>query len=110
MARDGIEACVFDVFGTVVDWRGSLARDGRALGAARGIDLDWERFARDWRALYQPAMELVRSGQMGFVKLDVLHRQNCWRATPSRPCRRRRSMTSTAPGTGSIPGRTWSGG
>ena len=76
MARDGIEACVFDVFGTVVDWRGSLAREGRALGAARGIELDWERFARDWRALYQPAMEKVRSGQMGFVKLDVLHRQN----------------------------------
>ena len=76
MGEKGIEACVFDVFGTVVDWRGSVTREGEALGRAKGIELDWERFARNWRALYQPAMEKVRSGGMGFVKLDVLHRGN----------------------------------
>ncbi len=76
MAREGIKACVFDVFGTVVDWRGSVTREGETLGQAKGITLDWEQFARDWRALYQPAMEKVRSGQTGFVKLDVLHRIN----------------------------------
>ncbi len=76
MADKGIKACVFDVFGTVVDWRGSITREGEALGRAKGIELDWEQFARDWRALYQPAMEKVRIGRMGFVKLDVLHEMN----------------------------------
>ncbi|MDP6706414.1 MAG: haloacid dehalogenase type II [Alphaproteobacteria bacterium] len=76
MAGDNIQALTFDVFGTVVDWRNSIAREGAALGDRLGIDLDWQRFALDWRALYQPAMERVRSGAEDFVKLDVLHRRN----------------------------------
>lgn len=73
---DGIRALVFDVFGTLVDWRGSIARDARELLAPRGITLDGEAFADAWRAQYQPAMEDVRSGRLPFCKLDALHRRN----------------------------------
>lgn len=71
-----IKALTFDVFGTVVDWRGSIAREGEALGRRLGIERDWNAFALAWRAKYQPAMERVRTGEIGFVKLDVLHRMN----------------------------------
>ncbi len=71
-----VKALTFDVFGTVVDWRGGIAREVAALGAARGFSLDWNAFALAWRARYQPAMERVRGGERGFVKLDVLHREN----------------------------------
>lgn len=71
-----IRALVFDVFGTLVDWRGSIAREARALLAPRGAVIDWPAFADAWRAQYQPAMEAVRSGALPFSKLDVLHRRN----------------------------------
>ena len=71
-----VKALTFDVFGTVVDWRGGIARELAALGAARGFSVDANAFALAWRARYQPAMERVRSGEIGFVKLDVLHREN----------------------------------
>jgi 2-haloacid dehalogenase len=71
-----IEALTFDVFGTVVDWRGSIAREGEALGRAKGLRVDWVKFADAWRGLYQPAMEKVRSGQMPWTKLDDLHRMS----------------------------------
>ena len=71
-----IKALAFDVFGTVVDWRSSVARDGRALGESHGIDLDWERFADDWRALYQPSMAGVRDGARRWAILDDLHRES----------------------------------
>lgn len=65
------QVLVFDVFGTVVDWHGSIARE---IGERfPGVDAD--AFALAWRAGYQPAMEAVRSGGRGFVKLDVLHRE-----------------------------------
>ncbi|MGY6570852.1 MAG: haloacid dehalogenase type II [Salinarimonas sp.] len=70
------KALLFDVFGTVVDWRGSIARETQALLAPKGHALDWDAFARDWRSRYQPAMERIRSGARGFVRLDVLHREN----------------------------------
>lgn len=71
-----IKALVFDVFGTVVDWRGSVAREMAAFGAERGLEHDWNAFALSWRAKYQPAMARVREGERGFVKLDTLHREN----------------------------------
>lgn len=71
-----VKALTFDVFGTVVDWRGGIAREIAALGAARGFSLDANAFALAWRGRYQPAMERVRSGERGFVKLDLLHREN----------------------------------
>ncbi|MFM6986356.1 MAG: haloacid dehalogenase type II [Hydrogenophaga sp.] len=62
---------VFDIFGTVVDWHGSIVREV----ATRHPPVDAEAFALAWRAGYQPAMEAVRSGGRGFVKLDLLHRE-----------------------------------
>jgi 2-haloacid dehalogenase len=75
-ALDDVRALVFDVFGTLVDWRGSIAREARELLAPRGVSVDWPAFADAWRAQYQPAMEEVRSGKIPFSKLDVLHRRN----------------------------------
>jgi 2-haloacid dehalogenase len=75
-ALQGIRALVFDVFGTLVDWRGSIAREAQAVLARRGVTADWLGFADAWRAQYQPAMEEVRTGQIPFSKLDVLHRRN----------------------------------
>ena len=76
MSVDSIRALTFDVFGTVVDWRSSIIREGRSLGAARHIEADWEAFADAWRGLYQPAMEAVRSGARPWTKLDDLHRES----------------------------------
>ena len=70
------KALLFDVFGTVVDWRASIIAEGQAFGHSRGLKVDWATFADGWRAKYQPAMERVRDGQTGWVKLDDLHRQN----------------------------------
>jgi 2-haloacid dehalogenase len=69
-----VQALTFDVFGTVVDWRSSIIREGEALGRARGLSVDWARFADAWRGLYQPFMDRVRSGAIGWTKLDDLHR------------------------------------
>ena len=74
--RSGIKALTFDVFGTVVDWRTSIAREGEALGKARGLDVDWTAFAVAWRKLYQPQMQRVRSGELPWTKLDDLHRMS----------------------------------
>jgi 2-haloacid dehalogenase len=70
---DKIRALVFDVFGTLVDWRSGVARDVRA---AFGDGVDAEAFADAWRDEYQPAMDEVRSGRLPFSKLDLLHRRN----------------------------------
>ncbi len=69
-----IKALVFDVFGTVVDWRGSIIREVRSLARAKKFDLDPAQFADAWRAGYQPAMAKVRSGTLGWTKIDALHR------------------------------------
>jgi len=71
-----VRALLFDVFGTLVDWRGSIAREARQLLSPRGISVDWEGFADAWRGEYQPSMEQVRSGRIPFSKLDDLHRRN----------------------------------
>ncbi|HMX17267.1 MAG TPA: haloacid dehalogenase type II [Rhodocyclaceae bacterium] len=71
-----ISAVVFDVFGTLVDWRSGIAREVRGHLAPLGIDIDWQAFADAWRAQYQPAMEEVRSGRLPYSKLDRLHRRN----------------------------------
>ncbi|MBX3053967.1 MAG: haloacid dehalogenase type II [Caldilineaceae bacterium] len=65
-----IRALTFDVFGTVVDWRGSIIEEGNRWE----IDLDWAGLADAWRAGYQPAMARVRSGELGWTRIDVLHR------------------------------------
>src|SRR5207237_6499545 len=69
-----IRALTFDVFGTVVDWRTSIAREGEALGRRRGLTVDWTAFADAWRGQYQPMLSKVRKGEMPWTKLDDLHR------------------------------------
>ncbi len=72
-----VQALIFDVFGTLVDWRKSIAREVRAtLGPLVASDADAEAFADAWRGEYQGAMEAVRAGQIPFCKLDLLHRRN----------------------------------
>ena len=72
-----VKALVFDVFGTVVDWRSGVARDARTFLAKHDRpDVDPHAFADAWRRRYQPAMEEVRSGRRPFTRLDVLHREN----------------------------------
>lgn len=71
-----VKALMFDVFGTVVDWRTSIRDDMQAYFTPLGIEKDWEAFAQDWRAKYQPAMEKVRAGNREYVRLDKLHREN----------------------------------
>jgi len=72
-----IRACLFDVFGTVVDWRTSVSRDLAAFAREKRISgIDWLEFAVEWRKLYQPSMEEVRSGRRPFTILDVLHRES----------------------------------
>jgi len=74
-APRSVKALAFDVFGTVVDWRGTVVREGRALGRAKGIRVDWTAFADAWRAGYRPAMDRVRSGELPWMNIDALHRR-----------------------------------
>ena len=78
----GVRALFFDVFGTLVDWRTSIAREAKAVLGPLGHDLDWAVFADAWRGQYQPTMEEVRAGRQPFAKLDVLHRRNLERILP----------------------------
>ena len=72
-----LRACLFDVFGTVVDWRTSVSREFAALAQQKGIaGVDPVEFAVEWRKLYHPSMEEVRSGRRPFTLLDVLHRES----------------------------------
>src|SRR5208282_2113135 len=77
-----VKALFFDVFGTLVDWRSSIAREAEAMLKPRGYALDWSALADAWRGEYQGAMEQVRSGRIAFCKLDVLHRRNLERILP----------------------------
>ena len=70
----GVKALVFDVFGTVVDWRASIIREGQLLGEHKGYNVDWGVFADRWRAGYGPSMNRVRNGELPWTKLDTLHR------------------------------------
>jgi 2-haloacid dehalogenase len=76
MANLEVQALLFDVFGTVVDWRGSIIAELSRFGAGKGIAADWAAFTDDWRGMYQPAMEEVRSGRRPWTILDVLHRES----------------------------------
>ena len=71
---DDLRALIFDVFGTVVDWRSTIIREGEALGRKKGLDVDWAAFADAWRGRYAPSMDRVRSGEIPWTNLDALHR------------------------------------
>jgi 2-haloacid dehalogenase len=68
------KALVFDTFGTVVDWRGSIIEEGKTWSKTKGVEIDWAGFADRWRAGYAPSMDKVRKGEMPWTNLDVLHR------------------------------------
>src|ERR1700745_811625 len=71
-----VNALFFDVFGTLLDWRTSIAREAEALLRPKAVTLDYLAFADAWRGEYQGAMEEVPAGRIGFCKLDILHRRN----------------------------------
>lgn len=70
----GVKALAFDVFGTVVDWRGSIIREGAQWAKEKNLRVDWAKFADRWRAGYGPSMDKVRKGALPWMKLDALHR------------------------------------
>ncbi|MEM7213936.1 MAG: haloacid dehalogenase type II [Pseudomonadota bacterium] len=71
-----IKAYIFDVFGTIVDWRTGVANEAERFFMTRDIEIDSADFADRWRGKYQPAMERIRSGNRGYVALDTLHLEN----------------------------------
>ncbi len=70
-----LRALAFDVFGTVVDWRSSIIREGQMLSATQGLQVDWPAFADAWRAGYAPAMDRTRGAGQAWADIDTLHRQ-----------------------------------
>ena len=69
-----VKACVFDTFGTVVDWRNSIVAEAASWGKAKGLHINWVEFTDRWRLGYRPAMDKVRKGQIPWTRLDDLHR------------------------------------
>jgi 2-haloacid dehalogenase len=74
MSVADVRALVFDVFGTVVDYRSTIIREGQQLNAARGLSVDWAAFSDTWRGRYAPSMDRVRKGELPWTNLDALHR------------------------------------
>lgn len=74
-----IRALTFDVFGTVVDWRSTIIEEGAQLNKRKHLTVDWGAFADRWRAAYGPSMDRVRQGEIGWTKLDDLHKQSLYR-------------------------------
>ena len=75
MSDLSVKAILFDVFGTVVDWRGGVAREGERLAGTKAIrGIDWGEFADAWRAGYRPSMDRVNRGELPWTNLDRLHR------------------------------------
>jgi 2-haloacid dehalogenase len=71
-----VKAVLFDVFGTVVDWRTGVAAAVGRFASEHGLELDAGAFADAWRSRYGPGMRRVSAGERPFVPLDVLHREN----------------------------------
>ena len=70
-----IEALLFDVFGTVTDWKGSITKRCERFGAEHKLSADWEALAVEWRSRYKPAIEPVREGKRPWADFDQLHRE-----------------------------------
>ena len=77
-----VKALLFDVFGTVVDWRTSLIEELSQWGAGRGLEVDWAGFVDAWRGAYAPSMDRVRRGEQPWTNLDALHRQSLAELAP----------------------------
>jgi 2-haloacid dehalogenase len=70
-----VKAIVFDTFGTVVDWRSSIAADLGAWGASHGVEADWLALVDAWRGRYEPQKDRVRKGEIAWTNIDDLHRE-----------------------------------
>lgn len=70
-----IRALAFDVFGTVVDYRGTIIAEGEAINRMHGLAVDWAAFADAWRGRYRPNMDRVARGELPWMNLDALHRR-----------------------------------
>ena len=77
-----IKALLFDVFGTVVDWRTGIANEVKLIANKYDIKINAYEFADSWRAEYQPAMEEIRKGRRSFTILDILHMENLKKIAP----------------------------
>src|SRR5207249_8597770 len=73
-ARADLRVLAFDVFGTVVDWRGGVAAEMAAIAQERRLSVDAGAFADDWRSKYLPYLNRIRSGEMPWQVLDGVHR------------------------------------
>jgi 2-haloacid dehalogenase len=69
-----VKACVFDTFGTVVDWRSSVIAEATGWGKMKGLNINWVEFTDRWRLGYRPTMDKVRKGEIPWTNLDDLHR------------------------------------
>jgi 2-haloacid dehalogenase len=70
-----IKALLFDTYGTVVDWRGSILAELHALGEARRLAIDWERFLAEWKSCYTAGMEKVNAGEWPWTTVDVIYQR-----------------------------------
>jgi len=73
--QDEVTALIFDTWGTIVDWRGSLLNELCALGRRMDLKIDWEPFLEEWRSAYEPAKQKVNSGELPWTKMDVFYRR-----------------------------------
>jgi len=69
-----IKALTFDVFGTVVDYRSTIIKEGKQWNERKGLQVDWAKFADRWRSCYRPNMDRVMSGELPWMNLDALHK------------------------------------
>ena len=74
MTVNRIKAVVFDTFGTVVDWRSSIAADFRAFGKQKAIDVPWEALVDEWKTAYRLGMDAVRSGACPWTNVGKIYR------------------------------------
>ncbi|HAA93914.1 MAG: haloacid dehalogenase type II [Rhodospirillaceae bacterium] len=75
MATENVTTLVFDVFGTVVDWRSSIDRDLSAWGAEKGVSPDWMALIDEWKTAYRPGMDAVNSGERPWTPVGVIYRE-----------------------------------
>jgi 2-haloacid dehalogenase len=79
MTTLNIRALTFDIFGTVVDWRSTIMKEGAQLNKRKNLEVDWGSFADHWRAEYGPSMDRVRQNEISWAKLDELHKQSLYK-------------------------------
>ena len=75
MTIDTVTTLVFDVFGTVFDWRSSIDRDLSAWGEAKGLTPDWMALIDEWKTAYRPGMDAVNSGERAWTPVGVIYRE-----------------------------------